>query len=166
MKKTLALLVALMLLLAAGAQAQTIDLAYDGVAFDIPEDFETVLADEGDSAEIFMFTSASLADATYIVCVGGDEAYPLEQLNAHSEDALTALFESIADDLSEPAYAMKELDGMTFMVITESTGHEVIYLAVNEKTFIELTVLSTGDAALTDAHIAALEAIAASVKVK
>ena len=164
MKKALALLTVLMLAVTFGAQAKTIDLTYEGVSFDVPDDFEPVMEDEGDTAQVFIFSAASLPDASFVVSIGNDEN-EVKPIDEHDDAALEALFESASGDLHEPAYTLKEVNGITFMVITEATNCEVIYLTIYESTYIHMGVFTLGGTTLTQDQTSTLETITQSLKV-
>ncbi len=162
MKKALLCLVALMLLVTFSAFAQTLELAYDGVTMTLPEDFVETFSDEGDSAQVLMYTTPSLENSTFIIVVAQEE----EPSDNAAEDKLAALYEGIADDLFEASHEIKQLGDFTFLVVSESTGFEQIYATIQEGCMIQITCLVGEENGLTDAHTQVLEGIANSLKIE
>ena len=161
MKKVLFLLVALMLMLTAGAQAVTLELAYEGVIFTLPEDFVSTFQEDGDTVSIHMYTSEGLNNALFIIGVSALDTHPA----ANVEEDLMAIYEEIAGDLYEAAYEIRVIGDFTFLVITEGTAAEIIYLTQAYGNLIQITCIASGEAGLTEAQAEAALAIVTVMQV-
>ena len=164
MKKALSFLVALMLMVAVGAQAQTLDLTYEGVTFTLPEDFEAFFSEDGDTVSINMYKSASLDNALFIIAVSTQDNQPSGDIEAD----LKAQYDVIADDLHEAAYEVKTIGVYTFFVITEGTGREVSYLTQADGMQIQVTCIAAfeNEAGISAAQVEATEAIVVGMAIK
>ena len=158
MKKVLLLLVTLMLMASVGAQAQTLELAYEGVTFTLPDDFISDFEEDGDTVSIHMYTSEGLDNALFIIGVSAVEGQP----NPDTEEALLAQYEEIADDLHEASYEVKQIGDFTVLSIKEGTNSELICLTQVNGTLVQITCIAGGE--LTKAQTDAVDAIAASMQ--
>lgn len=161
MKKALLCLVALMLMVTFGAQAATLDLAYEGVSMTLPDDFVTTLEEDGDTVSVHMYTAESLDNALFIIGVSA-----AEQVTGDVQADLLKVYDEIADDLHEAAYEFENFGDHTFLVVTEGTVAEVIYLTQAHGNLIQITCIATGEAGLTQAQTDAVIGIVNSLKVK
>ena len=161
MKKALLFLVALMLMVTFGAQALTLDLEYEGVSMTLPEDFIVALEDDGDTVSIHMYTAESLDNALFIIGVSA-----ADEVTADVQADLLKVYEEIADDLHEAAYEFEDFGEYTFLVVTEGTAAEVIYLTQAHGNLVQITCIASNGAGLTQAQTDAVISIVSSLNVK
>jgi|GEM_PF-3364786 len=161
MKKVFMILIALMLMLCLSAQAQTLEFAYEGVTFTLPDDFVSTLDDDGDTVAIHMYTSESLDDALFIIGVCATDYHSSTDIEAD----LMVCYEEIADDLHEASHEIKAIGDYTFLIISEATTSEIIYLTQAHGNMIQVTCIASGEAGLTQSQSDAILAIVTSMQV-
>jgi hypothetical protein len=159
MKKVLLFLVALMLMVTFGAQAQTLELTYEGVTFTLPDDFVLDFEEDGDTVSIHTYTSESLEHSFFIIGVSTVDGQP----NPNTEEALLAHYEEIANDLHEASYEVKQIGDFTVLSIKEGTNSEIIYITQANGIVVQITCIASGE--LTQAQIDAVDAIAVSMQI-
>ncbi|NLI20101.1 MAG: hypothetical protein GX418_00915 [Clostridiales bacterium] len=171
MKKTLALLTALMMLaLAPLSLAETVKLTENASGFDITVDLPAGATVSVQTNDDVPYTFVSFADETMpelYISVAPTEEYEEQTLADLSDDELDTLFAMLSADLDDPSYTMvTTAGGYECMVVEDNSATDSAIIALlYDGYFIQISVWNVNYDTLTDDDMTVAETMIDSLKI-